>query len=727
MGLMLLLKASVVWTVSLALARLLAASPAVARHRLWTLAFSCVLTLPLLGYVLPAFEIPLPVQPMSFEAAATLQGQLRASRDGRDGVWRGAVAQAVRADAMAPLGAGPFVTRATGSARVATWLTTTTVLLGVWLSGFAVAVGALVVSLLRARAAARAAQELLDPAWRASVERLQTRLGHRQPVRLLIGHAVTTPMAGGVWRPVIFLPVHAATWDDDQRDVVLAHEIAHLARWDPLRHVVARLAVALYWFLPLSWIAAKHATVAREQACDETVLALGTRPSVYARVLLTLAEAARTPPAAFAALPMVDRSFLETRVMTILNDDARPTARRGGLLCVAGVGLLTLSVAAAQPGSPAEKDPESRSPSATSPGPSALTEATPTAAAAPPQDRTLDSACAWEGSGSFEGSMSSSGSGGRSVIHEQVGSRGTDRVIQRSFGDFRLCLVAEGVGEPPRGGGPSQWLTSAAGRILMEARRGSSAQRLEIRRLGGGQTLVWQGQTRASDAGIERWRDRMLAVFDTTWELSMLRGEVSSLRGEISSVRGQESSLRGEISSLRGHVSSLRGQISSLQGHESSLRGEISAIRGRVSSLRGAISSERGAISSIESSRYRASDVERRAIEARIDEHRARITQLELEIREFDADGKIADVERQMRTQEVAGKIAAVEAEIRAFDLEGQVAAVERQIASLDVQGKVNAIERQITALDAERRGRQLEDRRDRELKQLEAAIAAVK
>ena len=56
MGVMLLVKASVVWTVSLALARLLAASPAVARHRLWTLAFSCVLTLPLLGYVLPGLR-----------------------------------------------------------------------------------------------------------------------------------------------------------------------------------------------------------------------------------------------------------------------------------------------------------------------------------------------------------------------------------------------------------------------------------------------------------------------------------------------------------------------------------------------------------------------------------------------------------------------------------------------------------------------------------------------
>ena len=725
MGMMLLVKASVVLTVSLALARLLAASPAVARHRRWTLSFSCVLTLPLLGYVLPVLEIPLLMQSTSFEAEAMPQGQPRPLGDGRDGVWRGAVAQALRADAMAPLGAR---TGATGSARAATWLTTT-VLLGVWLSGFALAAGALVVSLLRARAAARAAQEFLDPTWRASVERLQILLGLRQPVRLLIGHAVTTPMAGGIWRPVIFLPVHAATWDDDQRDVVLAHEIAHLARWDPLRHVVARLAVAFYWFLPLSWIAAKHATVAREQACDETVLALGTLPSVYARVLLTLAEAARTPPPAFAALPMVDRSFLETRVMTILNDDVRPTARRGGLLCAAGVGFLTLSVAAAQPGSAAEKGPGSRSASATSPGPLAFIATPPTAPASTvvPQDRALDSACVWESSGSFEGSLSTSDSGGRSVIHEQVGSRGTDRVIQRSFGDYRLCMVAEGVGEPPRGGGPSQWLTSATGRILMEARRGGRAQRLEIRRQGGRQTLVWEGQPRSSDAGIERWRDRMLAVFDTTWELSMLRGEVSSLRGQISSVRGQESSLRGEISSLRGHVSSLRGQISSLRGSESSLRGEISAIRGHVSSLRGAISSERGAISSSEASRYRASDAERALLDKQIAGHQERISLLEREIRDFDADGKVADVERQIRAQEFDRQTAAVEAEIRAFDLESRVAAVERQIASLDVEGKVREIERQITALDAERRGRELEVRRDRELSALEAAIAAVK
>jgi beta-lactamase regulating signal transducer with metallopeptidase domain len=177
---------------------------------------------------------------------------------------------------------------ARGPSSAAARLTTPALLLGIWLTGFSGAVGALIVSLLRVRRVARTAQHVTDQAWQISADRLRARLGLRYPVQLLLSRAVSTPMAGGVFRPVIFLPIAALAWDEEQRDVVLAHEIAHLARWDPLRHVIARLAVAWYWFLPLSWMAARQATAAREQACDETVLALGTRPSVYARVLVEL-------------------------------------------------------------------------------------------------------------------------------------------------------------------------------------------------------------------------------------------------------------------------------------------------------------------------------------------------------------------------------------------------------------------------------------------------------
>ena len=163
-----------------------------------------------------------------------------------------------------------------------------------------------------------------------------------------------------------------------------------------------------------------------------------------------------------------------------------------------------------------------------------------------------------------------------------------------------VCMLAEGAGDRTRDERPSQWLGSAR-RVIIESRRGDAVQRLEIARGSGSERPRGTSAAveRPFDAAAQQWRDRMLALLDTTWEISSLRGQVSSLRGQISSIHGQESSLRGEISSLRGEVSSMRGRASSVRGEESSLRGRISSIHGHVSSLRGAISSERGAISSL--------------------------------------------------------------------------------------------------------------------------------
>jgi len=339
-----------------------------------------------------------------------------------------------------------------------------------------------------------------------------------------------------------------------------------------------------------------------------------------------------------------------------------------------------------------------------------------------------DSACWWDPGrrSSFSGSTSTRDVGGRTVIDEQIGIRGSDLVIQKAFGDLRLCMIAEDVADPRRTTRPSQW-AGLARRVVMEARRGDVVQRLETARpAAGGVATSWRvgGKDRPFDEAARQWRDRMLAVLDTSWEVSSLRGEVSSLRGRISSIRGQESSFRGEISSLRGEVSSMRGRISSIRGEESSLRGRISSISGHVSSLRGAISSERGAISSLNAGRYRREDADNSRL---IAQHEAEMTRLEQELRTYDAPSKVAAVEREIAALDTDGKVAKIEAEIRTFDLDRRVAEVQRRIEALDVDGKVAAIERQIEALDADRRTRELENRRDAELKRLEAAITAIR
>ena len=580
----------------------------------------------------------------------------------------------------------------------------------VWLIGTMAALAALLVSLVRVRRLAGIAEELDDPAWRHAAMRIATRLGMRRAPRLLVSRHVGSPMAGGVWSPVIFLPATIQEWSAERRHVVLAHEMAHLAGGDPLRHVLARVVVALYWFHPLVWIAAWQSSVAREQACDEAVLALGTTPSVYARVLLELAESMDPPVSGLAALSMVERSLLETRLMTILNNDARYIQQRRIVIPALAVAVLTLPLAAAEPAHTAAA-PAAVAPIAETLAAIAATPAANAAQAAAAQTVAApETACSWSGSG-----------------NASMRTSATERLIQQTFGDVQLCMVAMDAGDRTDER-PSQWMGRAR-RVMIEARQANAVQRLEIVRAGGAEQVSWRvgSAQRPFDAAARQWRDRVLALFDTTWELAALRGEVSSLRGQISSVHGQSSALRGEISSLGGEVSALRGRAASVRGEESALRGRISAIRGHVSAIRGAISAERGAMSAVNASRYGADASERAQIETQLKRHEAEIARIEQTIRDYNAEAKIAEVEKEIAALRADARTAAIDTEIAAFDLAGKIAAVERRIAELNVGGRVAAVERQIEALDADRRGRQLEERREAELKQLEAAIAAIR
>jgi beta-lactamase regulating signal transducer with metallopeptidase domain len=724
--LVLVVKVSVVMLAALGATAMLGRSPAVTRHRLWSFAFALLLAVPALALVMPALNLPVPAlatRASTLERLPASGGPWGSfSKNSQSVATPTATPQDIKTELALPQSAA-------GASKVNA-LDLGSSLIAIWAVGVFAALSGLALSLFRVGRLSKRGDELIDAGWHRASGEISARLGLKPAPRLVVSERVSSPMAGGVVQPTVFLPINAREWDVERRDVVLTHEIAHLASRDPLRHLVVRVAVACYWFHPLAWVAAHRATVSREQACDEAVLAAGTRPSAYARVLLELAESLGPGAAPLTALPMAQRSNLEKRVMTILNSDQRSSSTRLWPVAVLGLSIVTLSVAAARPVA-AIVTTINVNTAAKAQEPAPVVDSQPAMpgnflfegyqGALPSVGKT--DACRWDrDQRSFSGTSWSTNEG----VTLRIGRTDSQAIVQRSFDGLRVCMVADGMSD--RVDRPAQMLDRAS-KVSMSSERDGRTQQLDIVREGGSARTTWRvdGQELAVDAAAEEWRRSMLALLDTTWEVSQIRGHVSSLQGEISSIHGERSSLQGEISSIQGHVSSINGEISSVRGHESTLRGEISSIQGHLSSSQGQVSSEQGAISSLHARLYDAGADERRRIDGQVESHRRRIKEIEKAIADYNADAKAREVMKEIESYNADQRVRELRKKEDVYDAQRRIEEVRKNIDVLKVDEKVREIRKQIDALNADERVKQLGTQQDEQLKRLRAAIAAIR
>ena len=141
--------------------------------------------------------------------------------------------------------------------------------------------------------------------------RLRRRVSVSLPIRdhIYLCDAISSPFILGVVKPHIYLP---SGLDEVQRQNVLSHERAHLARrdhwWKPLGFAL----LAVYWFNPVLWLA--YALLCRdiELACDERVIRTMDESAVktYSTVLLACSmprKAVITCPLAFGEVGVKER------------------------------------------------------------------------------------------------------------------------------------------------------------------------------------------------------------------------------------------------------------------------------------------------------------------------------------------------------------------------------------------------------------------------------------
>ncbi|HMB53210.1 MAG TPA: M56 family metallopeptidase, partial [Thermoanaerobaculia bacterium] len=181
-----------------------------------------------------------------------------------------------------------------------------------------------------------------DGALPALFGRLLMRAGRRRPVALSASDRLGVPIAWGLTRPEVSLPDRVVTGlSPYHQESILAHELSHLLRRDPLWLAAGRAIEALCFFQPLNRLARRHLQRIAEYRCDDRAVELTGRPLELARCLT---EVAAWRLAAQGALPVPTMaaagSGLGDRVRRLL--DRRHTGDRPAPRWLAALAVVTL-------------------------------------------------------------------------------------------------------------------------------------------------------------------------------------------------------------------------------------------------------------------------------------------------------------------------------------------------------------------------------------------------
>jgi len=195
---------------------------------------------------------------------------------------------------------------------------------------------------LRARA-----DVLVDGHWLSALARAQRRMGFKHGTALLTSNELASPISWGLMRPVILLNTRAVE-ASGEAEAIIAHELAHVARMDWAKLLLARVATALFWFNPLVWLLAREAHQLREETADDAVLAADIPDTDYAQLLVGVARHDCPSMLLGAHGVAPSKSSLARRVARVLDGKSvrGPVARSFAAGVFAGAVLVAAPLAA---------------------------------------------------------------------------------------------------------------------------------------------------------------------------------------------------------------------------------------------------------------------------------------------------------------------------------------------------------------------------------------------
>ncbi|MBW3634715.1 MAG: hypothetical protein KY456_16980, partial [Chloroflexi bacterium] len=163
-----------------------------------------------------------------------------------------------------------------------------------------------------------------DPEWLSAFAQVQRQMRWKHGAALLVSAELSSPVSWGMLRPVIMID-ERSLGSAGQARAIIAHELAHVARLDWAKLILARACTALYWFNPFVWILAASCHQLREEAVDDAVLRSEVMDVDYAEILI--GSARRFSQGGLLAMNIAAprRTSLKRRVKRVLDSSLRRT------------------------------------------------------------------------------------------------------------------------------------------------------------------------------------------------------------------------------------------------------------------------------------------------------------------------------------------------------------------------------------------------------------------
>ena len=183
-----------------------------------------------------------------------------------------------------------------------------------------------------------------DAHWQARVDRMADQFGITRSIRLRIVDDLASPITAGWWRPVLLVPASLITgMPAHLLEALLAHELAHVRRFDYLVNLGQNVVETLLFYHPAVWWISGRIREEREQIADDIA---ATQLGEPRRLALALSELERLQFSSHYLAQAANGGDLMTRIKRLIRPDTQALNWKAAIP-VLGLAVATLLTASA--------------------------------------------------------------------------------------------------------------------------------------------------------------------------------------------------------------------------------------------------------------------------------------------------------------------------------------------------------------------------------------------